>query len=310
MKTNKLAASHQGLMPIRVLQHNFIYSFENINPDFLALSQKVITELEIDPGITYSYAEEQARSPYVIFKKIFINESFLSYVWCNCFALAQLYEEIIVKKSRNDYYGSEIEIINFPFAREAFKLWEYGISLLSIYSKWDIDLPNPESYDEKYEELIPRINSLYLTAMNFVLAHEFSHLELEHDSRVDPALEQNEQSIVFEKEADSRAISLVLAGADDDNTMTIKMGLLMGLCSLLFFKSVTKSECYPDVDDRIDAVISIINPEDAEDAIWGIATLAYKLWDKQYGKGLIWENGLESPKHLYYSIKNQVKMAK
>lgn len=230
-------------------------------------------------------------------------------MWCNCFALTQLYEEIIVKKSRNEFYGGEIEKINFPFAMEAFKLWEYGSSLLSTYSKWDIDLPNPESYNKKYEDLIPRINGLYLTAMKFVLAHEFAHLELEHDSRGDPALEQNEQSIVFEKEADSRAINLVLAGADHNNAMTIKMGLLMGLCSLLFFKSVTKSESYPDVDDRIDAVINILHPEDPEDAIWGIATLAYKLWDQQYGKGLIWENGLESPRDLYYSIKNQIKMS-
>ncbi len=304
---NKLSESHIGRMPIRVLQHNLIYAFENMNSQFLELSKKVISELGLDPGISCSFEEERAKSPYVVFKKIFINESFLSYAWSICFALTVLYEEIIVKKSRNDYYGNEDEVINMPLAREAYKLWEYAISLLYDYTAWDIQLPNPEIFDEKYEDLIPRINGLYITAMKFVLSHEFAHIELEHDVRIDSSVDQNEQSITFEKEADARAIKLVLAGIMDQNRMTVIMGLLMGLCSLLFFNSITADKNYPDVDERIDAVIKILNPEDPQDAMWGIATLAYRLWDRQYNKGLIWESGLESPKDQYYSIKSQVE---
>lgn len=308
-RINKLAPSHQGMMPVRVLQHNLIYGFENMNPDFLALAQKVIAEQGIDPGISYSYNAEPAKSPYVLFQKIFINESFLSYVWCNCFALGQLYEEVIVKKSLNDYHSNQNQVINIPLAREAYQLWEYGVSLLSGYNTWDMELPNPESYYRKYRKLIPRINGLYITAMKFVLAHEFAHLELEHTARFDSEADPNNQSILFEKEADGRAISLVLSGSNHKNKMTIQAGLLMGLCSLLFFNSETKSESYPDTGDRIDAAINAINPDDPSDAMWGIATLAYKLWDQIYEKGLTWQDGLDSPRDLYYSIRRQVKLS-
>lgn len=304
---NKLATSHTGQMPIRVLQHNLIYAFENMNPDFIELTRKVIAELNLDPGIEYGMNREPVKSPRVIFGKIFIDESFLSYVWCVSFSLTVLYQEVIVKKSKNDYFRNEVEISDTDLVKKAYKLWEYAILLLDRYVKWDINLPNPESYDEHYEQLIPKINGLYITAMKFVLAHEFSHIELKHNERLDNNLDQNEQSVIFEREADDRAIKLVLDGRNNENRVTVNMGILLGLCSLLFFNSITKGETYPDTDERIDAVIKVIHPKDSQDPMWGIATLAYRLWDRQYNKGLIWQERLESPMELYYSIKHQVE---
>lgn len=304
---NKLAESHQGIMPIRVLQHNLIYTFENVNPEFLQLTKKVIEELGLDPGISYSTEEESVKSPYVVFNKIFINETFLSYIWCMCFSLTVLYEEIIVKKSKNDYFGNEDELINMELAREAYKLWEYGISLLSNYVPWEYSLPNPEYFEEKYEELIPKINGLYLIATVFVLGHEFAHIELKHNDKFIPDQNEQEQNKLFEKEADARAIRLVLDGINNDNKVTREMGLLIGLCSLLFFSSITKGEDYPDTDERIDSFFKKLEPEDPSDASWGIATLAYKLWDRHFEKGLIWIEGLESSKDQYNSIKAQIE---
>jgi hypothetical protein len=305
-KINRLSASHKGLMPIRVLQHNLVYAFENINPGFLALTAKVSREQGLDTGIGYKIEEEKVESPYAVFGKIFMQEAFLSFMWCNCFSLTVLYEESIVKQSKNDFYGNEDEKIDFPAARDAYKLWEYGISLLSKYSAWDTTLPNPELVDPKYAELIPKVNSLFLTALKFVLAHEFAHIELRHSERTAELENQKELSIKFEKEADGRAIELVLAGNDDINRVTTNIGTLIGLCSLLFFKSTTMGEEHPDTDERIDAIINIINP-DMQDAMWGLATLAYRLWANQYLVTLDWKEGLESPKELYHYIKNQVK---
>jgi hypothetical protein len=296
-----------GIMPIRVLQNTLIHAFENMNPGFLDLAKSVMKDQGLDPEISYSIEKNQAKSPYVLFNKIFLNESFLSYIWCISFSLTVLYSEVVVKKSRNDYYGNNNEIINAILSRDAYKLWEYAITILNQYKEWDLQLPNPEVYKFKKKDLIERINGLYITAMMFVLAHEFAHIELEHNKKNSIDARQEEQNAKLEKEADERAIELVLNGIDNKNKTTREMGLLIGLCSLLFFDAVTKKRDYPDTDERIDALIRKLDPKDPKDALWGISTLAYKLWDKQYNKGLTWKEGLESPKALYHSIKDQVR---
>lgn len=304
---NKYVKTHIGIMPVRVLQHNVIYSFENMNPAFLELSQRIISQLNLDPGISYLIEEGSIKSPYALFKKIFIQEAFLSYVWCIAFSLTVLYEEVNVKSSRNYYFSNQEEVMDQEKIQDAYHLWEYAISLIKKYSEWNKELlPNPEYYDEKYEELIPKVNSVYLVAMNFILAHEFAHIELEHDSRIDSNLNKSELSIQMEKEADARAFRLVFDGINSINAIEKRIGILIGLCSLLFFKSTTREDRYPDVDERIDAIISVVNPEPM-DPMWGIATLAYRLWDNLFQKNLVWQSGLKSTKELYYSIKHQVK---
>jgi hypothetical protein len=302
-----LADSHEGLMPIRVLQHNLIYEFENMSPSFLELSKKVVNELGLSTEIIYSCEEISARSPFVVFGKISLHESFLSYVWCNCYSLSILYSEVIVKKSVNDFFGQEVAIIDKAKAIKAYRLWEYAISLVSSFSVWDTNTPNPEKYDVNDEEDVLRINSLYLTAMKFVIAHEFAHIELQHSIRTEAGIESEEVSRRFEIEADARAVELLLQGQNNENIDTIRIGLLLGLCSLLFFSSVAKGKGYPDMDDRIDAILDKFQIT-SQDAMWGIATLAYKLWDVHYKKNLVWTNGLESPKDLYESIKAQIPL--
>jgi hypothetical protein len=185
-------------------------------------------------------------------------------------------------------------------------IWEYAMALLQGYHAWPEILPSPELYPKRYRKLIPKINALYITAMKYVLAHEFAHIEFQHANADIGDMEPEEASILQEKEADSRAIELVLYGRDNKNSVTIRMGLLIGLCSILFTDSKAKKLNYPDTNDRIDAILQIIKP-DAQDAMWGIATLAYKLWDEYYNNELKWIDGLESPEALYHNIKEQVE---
>lgn len=295
-KINHFRASHQGIMPIRVLQHNLIHEFENMNPDFLELSKRVIQNQGADPAIRYVAEEEMAKSPYVLYNKINLNEAFLSYVWCNCYSLLVLYREIVVKKSYNDYHGVSEKVIDKELATKAYELWGYAMSLIKHYSEWDKRLPNPELVDPTQNELISSVNSIYLVAMTFILAHEFAHIELSHDY---PKFE-------YEKAADDRAIELVLQGTNEENSSTKKFGILFGLCSLLFFNASTTSANYPDMDDRIDAIMQRTAP-DVQDGMWGVAILAFKLWDRLYNIGLEWKEGLASPKDLYLDIKKQVK---
>lgn len=267
-----------------------------MNKDFLELTRKVIAREGVDPAIGYLIEEEKAKSPYVVFNKINVFESFLSYVWCNCYSFIVLYHEIIVKKSFNDFYGVEEKKIDMDLARGAYQVWEYAMTLICQYSEWGIDLPNPERVPPNQEGLVSKVNALYLNAMTFYLAHEFAHIELRHNS----------STVDTEKAADERAMNLTLEGADKDSYDTKRFGILMGLCSLLFFKSTTKSSTYPDMDDRIDTILQKINPG-PQDGMWGIATLAYKLWDRLHCIGLEWREGMASPMELYYDVKRQVK---
>lgn len=303
---NKRSIHHEGIMPIRVLQYNVIQVFSNLNPGFLELTKKVINDLGLNDGIGYLAEKERVRSPFAVFDKIMVQEVFMSYMWCISFSLSVLYSEVQVKKSKNCYYGNETEIIDLDKARDAYKLWEYAMSLLNDYSEWDKMLPNPELFHPKFVDLIPRIDALFIVAMQYVLAHEFAHIELEHSKNVPQHEDPNQFNAAQEKEADQRAIELVLQGMDGNNNDTIRMGILIGLCSLLFFKSTTKEDAYPDTDNRIDSIMALIDP-DEQDAMWGIAVLAYKLWDRYYNVGLVWKGGLESNKALYYYIKKQVE---
>jgi len=295
-----------GIMPIRVLQHNLIGEFENMNPQFLELAQRVINGLGLYPGIGYDVEEERAKSPNVLFEQIRVQEPFLSYVWCMCFSLSVLYSESIVKQSINQHRKKKIRL-NRPLARHAYMIWEYAMALLNDYYTWPDILPSPERYPRQYRQLIPKINGLYVTAMKYVLAHEFAHIELQHTKADIGDMDPTEASILQERQADARAIELVLEGGNNKNTVTIRMGLLIGLCSILFTDSTAKKLSYPDTNERIDAILQIITP-DAQDAMWGVATLAYKLWDRHFDNKLKWIDGLESPEALYHNIREQVEV--
>lgn len=306
-KINKLAPAHSGSQPIRVLQHNIIAAYENTHPDFLELTRKIMNENGLQPGIEYRIADEPIRTPYVTgAKKICIQETFLSYVWCVSYALTVMYDEALAKMSRNRVAGEENEQINYELLAKAEALWNYAKSLKKVYTPWDMELPNPENYYPEDQWWIERINGVYVKALNYVLCHEFAHVEKKHFERYAAGENTAAHRKVHEKEADDRAIELVLMGTDDTNSATVRFGILIGLCSLLFFNSITYSSSYPSADDRIHAILEKINPE-PEDGMWGVATLAFKLWDGQFTKMYDWSNDLASYKDLYFHIKQQIE---
>lgn len=296
-----------GMMPIRVLQYNLLHDFTNLNPDFAEYSKSMIKDGRIKADIRLDCTESQVQSPMAgSDDHIYINEAFLTYMWCCCYGIAIIHSEQNQKMHDNYQSGSEVSVIDMDVVRKAFKVFEYGQSLLKGYSKWDKTLPNPETLDPKIQVLTEKANGLHLAAMKYVLAHEFAHIELNHSTRSTPGMSSLEQSTVFEREADARAIELVLQGQNDHNKDTIRFGILIGLCSLLFFSSSTIVPGYPNTDDRIEIYLKEINPSPL-DPMWALTVLAYKLWDQFNGIGLKFEEGLESQKELYHSIKLQIE---
>src|ERR1700739_912100 len=136
---NKLSELHAGTQPIRVLQFNIAHHFETTNPEFLDLAKKTISKQGLQPGIGYYISEEpieflidgHIQTPYVDpNKKIYIHETFLSYVWCISYSLYVLYDEAIVKLNNNQLAGTKINDINQSLVTAAEDLFKYAISLI------------------------------------------------------------------------------------------------------------------------------------------------------------------------------------
>lgn len=320
MKINRLSTAHAGNQPIRVLQHNITTQFESTNPTFLELTKTVIQQKGLNPGINYyinnlaiiEKVDGHSQTPYVDENcKIAIHETFLSYVWCISYSMLVLYEEAIAKVSQNIISKSIIHTIDNAKIEKAHEVFDYARSLIVVFSDWEKqNLPNPEVYALDDEFYIERANGLFVYAMNFILCHEFAHVEKGHIEYLKQGKSSATETLVHEKEADERAIELVLLGSDARTKLSTEMGVLIGLCCLLFFSSKSVTTTHPATDERIHNLLETINPPDPADAHWGIAALAYKLWDNQFSKNFTWPKEVRDLKELYELIRKEIQIEK
>jgi len=317
---NRLSTLHAGTQPIRVLQYNITYHFETTNPEFIELTKQTIARQGLQAGMAYHIndfpidyvVDGHKQTPFVdANKKIHIHETFLSYVWCGAYSLFVLYDEAVAKPSQNQFAGKKIKEIDGALIDQTQELFNYAISLIKVFSSWDKTyFPNPEIYEDKNEFFIERANGVFVHAVNFILCHEFAHVEKEHFEQHKNLLNTNGHILQFEKEADKRAIELVMRGATDETRVTVNLGILVGLCCLLFFRrETTGGETHPDTDDRINGFLTELNL-DPSDRMWGIAALAFKLWDNQFSKNFHWPKHVQDFKELYEYIREQVKTEK
>ena len=81
----------------------------------------------------------------------------------------------------------------------------------------------------------------------------------------------------------------------------------MRICSLIFFRSSTKGKTHPNTDESIDRLLRTIDAK-ATSPPWGMAALAFKLWDDQFQKFFSWStHSSGSYKELYYFVKKQIE---
>jgi len=174
---NTYNPSHKGHLPIRVLQHNIIHQFENTTHNFLDESASAIKKFGLKKEIVYTVNRSsidgcKVEGPYVhnLDKQIYIQETFLSYLWCMCYSLHMYTDKIIA--SPDPCLSKEIKTK---------ELFEYALSLQDKYSDWSkSQLANPECYTDQDAADIERTNELFLYAFNFILCHEFAHVVLGH----------------------------------------------------------------------------------------------------------------------------------
>ena len=222
-----------------------------------------------------------------------------------------LYDEAVAKPMQNFQQQKEVNKINTELINLTEELFQYGLSLIEFYSKWDKTyFPNPEEFAEEEEFYIYRANSLFVFASAFILYHEFAHVEKEHLSQINQKVVLSQERKKFEKEADDRAIDLMLQGRDGKNNKSIELGILMGLASILYFrKNVYGENTHPDTDARIKDYLEKLNPSN-EEPIWGIASLFLKLWDNQFNHNFNWPKHVNDFKELFYNTLNQLEEQK
>lgn len=317
MKISVKSEHHNGIQPIRVLQHNIISRYENTNSEFLKSSKELIEKKGLQQGISYFIYEEpilfscehfKTQTPFVdADKKIAMHETFLSYIWIICYSMLVLYDEAVAKPMQNAQLKIEINTIDKDVIKKAEELLQYGKSLIKSYSNWDKEyFPNPEKYSKEEELYILKANGLFIFAINFILCHEFAHVEKEHIDALNSRPVDSKERKLFEKEADDRAIELMLNGKDGKHDKSIELGILIGLSSMLYFRKNTYGgETHPDTDSRIKNYLEKLNPSNV-DPIWGVAALFFKVWDNQFNLSFDWPLDVNDFKELFTGVLTQL----
>jgi hypothetical protein len=312
------STTHRGEQPIRVLQYNLVDRFENTNSEFSELSKIVIDELGLSRGIQYHVGnaplivekDKLPHTPYVTGygnnRVIVIHETFLSYLWCVCYAIFVLLEEESGnRESAGICKNNECEFSEN--SKTALTVFQYAVSLINSFEVWNKKtMPNPEFYSCRDKRVIEKVNGLYVYAMNFVLCHEFAHVERGHFENLNPEGIGAGNILNYEKEADNRAIDLYLSGLQDENKYTGEIGLLIGVSSILFLSSKLVSNTHPYTDDRIDNAIQKVSIKSV-DTCMGVAIIAYYLWGSIFGKDFVWPEHMRNVKEMYDFIRNQVE---
>lgn len=294
--------SHKGHLPVRVLQHNIISQFENTTANFLEETFKTINTQGLKKEIVYTvnrsaFDGEKIKGPFVYnqSKEIHIQETFLAYLWCMTYSL-YIYSDLLISEQLDGNNSRKLL---------ADKTFSYALSLIENYSDWDKNsIPNPEVYSPEHAADIEKTNELFLYGFNFVLCHEFSHVDLGHCETATKGFLTDLEKKEFELEADKQAVDFLVKGIFPNNESATKYGVAIALSSLLFFNSKVSNKIHPDSDVRIMSALEQFSIE-GNDTSWLIACSALGLWSSNYLIDVAWEEE-DSFSELYKSLSRQL----
>lgn len=319
---NYVQGVHMGIQPIRVLEQNIIKILESEFPGFEEL-KRISDEMGLKKGIKYHSnefsiihkdrnGETITQLPYINFdKEINIHETFLSYLWIISYSLVVTYWEYDPSINK-----SEEDIIESEYLINAHKLLGYGISLINNYSKWDDNLPNPEKYnaeDTKLKEYIEKANGVFQYAVLFILFHEISHIRLGHIEFGEEYYKKYFSSVpddVMKKkeyEADEKAFELIIRCTKDETKLTIQIGYIIAMSSLLILSKNYRKGTHPDSHERLFIALNNLNLQ-KDSALWNIASMSIILWSVIYKTKLNLNLRYSNPKELFFSLYKQLNI--
>lgn len=281
---------------IAVLHNNILQTFENINTYSLAMHEKYVLEGKVSREIIFDNIQDKITFPKVNEQKeILLQETFLSHLWSFTYSTFVIYEEAIQKRMLEKTFTGEI-LLNTPLLLRAKKLYDWSIGLKDMYSKWDLNLPNPKKHNCTEEQIYAeKINNIYQSTVSYFLCHELSHLINEDISFVkekhlgmNTKTEKNKEDdrlliIMVENEADNFAFNMLIGNDIDEKDKIEKaLSIMIALCSSLILsnKSTIVQIKHPDIDDRFLAMMQKLNFENIENEfyIWYLGCLMFGMY--------------------------------
>ena len=298
-------STHTGDLPVRVLKHNVTYWLQTVSPQFYVILINQIQNNGLQAGLEYDcdrqkiiHAARVNAASINSARKISIYETFNAYLWGICYSLFVTFDEVVQKPHLRGTYSGKFDVSNQQ-VDAAKNVFFYAMSLKDKYSSWDKKLPNPESFSCKYAYYVERTNSLFTSAMYFVLCHEIGHSYYNHVNYV-PATAS--QSLQEELDADNFALDQVMSCNNKELIPTLKHGAVAGMCALLFLSpKLYQGGTYPDADSRIRNVMEKLELKDL-DLQWGMASLAFRLWGNYYGIDFDLPKTSENYSETFYDI--------
>lgn len=301
---------HFGTQPIRVLHYMNLFMFQNTHPNFINELNTAFDKHGFSKTVNIVYGETPIQhTPYIrnVDKSIFLDETFLSYLWCISHSLYTIYIQTVDYPRINKREGYEKYEVSQQKIDNAYMLFDYAKSLIKVFDKWDIDsMPNPEKYLAENRDFVEQPNIFYTEAMKFILCHEYIHA-IRHIDKINGGLHEQSHYIEYEKEADYKAIELMKQGIFPSkiNELAVHIGITIGLLSMFFFSPKTLSSKHPNAEDRLVIALEQLQLNDTSPC-WGIALIGFKLWSDQFGLGLTLNTSL-SDKQAFYDVVSQIK---
>jgi hypothetical protein len=278
--------------PVNVLCGNIIQTFENIDSSSLEMHKGSTSSGKISKTIPYDNGNEKLKTPFsnTDTREINIQETYLSHLWSFIYSVFVMYEEGVQKPLINDTFDGTLNF-DAPLIKRAKSLFDWSISLTDKYSAWDESLPNPKHYHSDEEKFYSeKVNSIYQSAVAFILFHEAAHLMQGHESfffkaganDLDPAAIADR--IQIENEADKFAFNMLIKETDSEKDRWIKgISILLATCSSLLIVPRAhgiKQKTHPDVDQRIVNALHQLNlyTDEAQFYCWYLCGFAVKLF--------------------------------
>ncbi|WP_142683552.1 phage exclusion protein Lit family protein [Chitinophaga polysaccharea] len=303
-----------GTQPIRAVIAVTIHFFQNTNKEFFDQLVKLTTDGKLNRELDLQFGEVQIqetdtryRTPRIIndTRTIQLHETFLSYQWCITYAIYTLYVETIDYPKINAEHGKIVNPISPDKIEKAKEVFDYGRFLIRVFDQWDKDLlPNPERYNAADRNYIEQTNILFTEGIKFILCHEVAHAKKHLDNLPDEDCPSCFQEMEYD--ADNEAIDNILQGANG-NKFILELGVVIGILSMIFFRSTTNGTKHPNIEDRLTNALNRMKVN--EDSIaWAFACIGLELWDEQFDLKFDWKaKGTITFKDLYFSVIGQIK---
>ena len=281
-----------GDQPIRVFYEKIEQDFCNIRGGMnILIPNRGIDKVEL----VFVTSKDPIRGPYTNGSKIFLQDTFLSYLWAHSYSTLTTMPIPKIK-------GEDIDL--------ARKLRAYAIKLLHEYEPWDKEfLPNPELHNKYILDWMGIANFIFTAAVRFIIHHEFAHIFYRH-----PWLENHqltsENRKKMEFEADSAALLWSL-GNPQGKLMSEQCGIVVALFSICFLsKNFEETKFHPSPEDRIVACLEKMKLDD-KSLVWSIGFFSMLEW--QFSYDLFYMPGDDEPrkpfsqKLIFYDLIKELK---